>query len=98
MCRPGAVRAQGDPFDRIGQVRPVIEMAESRQAKAAAGEARERQPSSAEQEILRAIAGIEYGSVEVVIHDGRVVQIECREKIRLAGAEPAPKNPIRTIR
>lgn len=35
------------------------------------------------QEILRAVDGIEYGSVEIVIHDGKVVQIECREKIRV---------------
>ena len=35
------------------------------------------------QEILRAVADIEYGSVEIVIHDGKVVQIECREKIRV---------------
>ncbi|PXW88413.1 hypothetical protein C8R34_10796 [Nitrosomonas sp. Nm84] len=35
------------------------------------------------QEILRAVDGIEYGSVEIVIHDGKVVQIECREKIRM---------------
>ncbi len=47
------------------------------------------------QEILRAVANIEYGSVEVVIHDGRVVQIECREKIRMTGGEPVRKNPIR---
>ena len=33
-------------------------------------------------EILKAVAGIQYGSVEVLIHDSRVVQIEAREKIR----------------
>ena len=32
--------------------------------------------------ILRAIQGIRYGSVEIVIHDSRIVQIERREKIR----------------
>jgi len=36
------------------------------------------------QEILRAVASIDYGSVEVVIHENKVVQIECREKIRLS--------------
>ena len=35
------------------------------------------------QEILRVVDSIEYGSVEIVIHDGKVVQIECREKIRV---------------
>lgn len=39
------------------------------------------------QEILRAIASIQYGSVEIVIHDGQVVQIECREKIRIHHAD-----------
>ncbi len=35
---------------------------------------------SAERQILRAICSIGYGSVEMIIHDGHVVQIECREK------------------
>ncbi len=33
-------------------------------------------------EILRAVNKIRYGSVEIVVHDGRVVQIERKEKIR----------------
>lgn len=33
-------------------------------------------------ELIRAIRGIRYGSVEVTIHDSRVVQIERREKRR----------------
>lgn len=53
---------------------------------------------SPDQEILRTIASIDYGSVEVTIHDGRVVQIECREKIRLDGADPSRKNPVCQIR
>ena len=40
-------------------------------------------PAEIAQEILRAVANIEYGSIEIVIHDSRVVQIECREKIRV---------------
>lgn len=40
-------------------------------------------PAEVAQEILRAVASIEYGSVEVVIHENKVVQIECREKIRV---------------
>ncbi len=42
-----------------------------------------RIPVNIKQQILRAIASTEYGSVEVVIHDGKVVQIECRKKIRV---------------
>lgn len=36
-----------------------------------------------EQEILSALRDIRYGSVEIVIQDSRVVQIERREKVRL---------------
>lgn len=35
-----------------------------------------------DQEILKAIKNIKFGSVEVVIHDSKVVQIEKKEKIR----------------
>ena len=48
-------------------------------------------PADIGQEILRAVAGIEYGSVEVVIHEGKVVQIECREKIRVGRDERGRK-------
>lgn len=34
-------------------------------------------------EILRAVQEIHYGSVEVIVHDSRVVQIERKEKIRI---------------
>ena len=35
-----------------------------------------------EREILGAISGIRYGSVEIIIHDSKVVQIERKEKVR----------------
>jgi hypothetical protein len=38
--------------------------------------------------ILRAVRSLDYGSVEVVVHDSRVVQIERREKLRFD--KPAP--------
>ncbi len=34
------------------------------------------------EEIVRAVRQIRYGSVEIVIHDSRIVQIERREKVR----------------
>jgi hypothetical protein len=37
-----------------------------------------------ELEILSAIRNIRYGSVEIVIHNSKVVQIERKEKVRLA--------------
>ena len=36
----------------------------------------------------RAIRELRYGSVEVVVHDGRVVQIETRERVRFADPRP----------
>lgn len=36
-----------------------------------------------QQRILDALKGLRFGSVEVVIHDGKVVQIERREKVRI---------------
>lgn len=33
-------------------------------------------------EILRAVREVRYGSVEITIHDAKVVQVERREKIR----------------
>lgn len=37
--------------------------------------------------ILAAVASLSFGAVEVTIHDGRVVQIDRRERIRI----PPPK-------
>lgn len=34
--------------------------------------------------LLEAIKGIRYGSVEIIIHDSKVVQIERKEKVRIA--------------
>ena len=36
--------------------------------------------------VAQAMAGIRYGAVEITIHDGRVVQIERREKLRPTAA------------
>lgn len=38
--------------------------------------------------IVRALAGLHFGSVEISVHHGRIVQIERREKLRLD--EPHP--------
>jgi hypothetical protein len=37
------------------------------------------------QKILEALQGIRFGAVEITIHDGRIVQIERKEKLRLNG-------------
>jgi hypothetical protein len=35
-----------------------------------------------EDAILRSLEGIRYGSVEIIVHDSRVVQIERKERLR----------------
>jgi hypothetical protein len=40
---------------------------------------------SVEELILEAVRAIRYGSVEITIHDSRVVQIERTEKLRVNG-------------
>ena len=34
------------------------------------------------QELVEALRSIRYGAIELVIHDGRVVQLERRERVR----------------
>ncbi len=40
-------------------------------------------------EINSALSGLKYGSVEITVHNGQVVQIERKEKFRL---QPTGKN------
>lgn len=48
-------------------------------------------------EILSAVSGLSYGSVEITVHESRVVQIERRERMRLDGAPaPRPREPLRS--
>ena len=39
-------------------------------------------PSALLSELQRALHALRYGAIELVIHDGRVVQLEIREKVR----------------
>ncbi|MBP1149701.1 MULTISPECIES: YezD family protein [Methylocaldum] len=47
------------------------------------------QTSLTTQKILEALQGLRFGSVEIIVHDGRIVQIERKEKLRLNLACPA---------
>lgn len=38
-------------------------------------------------EIQKAIETIKYGSIEIVIHDSKVVQIERKEKLRITAGQ-----------
>jgi hypothetical protein len=40
-------------------------------------------------EIMRSIKNVRFGSVEITIHDSRVVQIERKEKLRFVPAQRA---------
>ena len=46
-----------------------------------------------EQTILRALKDLRFGSVEIVVHDSKVVQIERREKVRVE-QEPSRRASI----
>jgi hypothetical protein len=48
--------------------------------------------SEIEQQILHAVKSIRYGSVEIIIHDSKVVQIDRKEKIRLDKDQPKGEN------
>lgn len=37
------------------------------------------------------VRAIRYGSVEIVVHDGRIVQIERKEKLRLESPTSSPR-------
>jgi hypothetical protein len=38
--------------------------------------------NSLEDQILRTVRDVKFGSVEITVHEGRIVQVERREKIR----------------
>jgi hypothetical protein len=38
------------------------------------------------------VESLRYGVVQLVVHDGRVTQIERTEKVRLPAADPKPKH------
>lgn len=44
--------------------------------------------------VARALRDLRYGSVEVVVHDGRVVQVERREKLRPSAIRRGGKGDV----
>ena len=46
------------------------------------GEMSDQQKNISEKDIANVIKGIKFGSVEITIHDSKVVQVERKEKIR----------------
>jgi hypothetical protein len=51
--------------------------------------------SRIEQTILQALKDLRFGSVEIVVHDSKVVQVERREKVRV---EPEPSRGASFVR
>ncbi len=51
-------------------------------------------PSGLLHELILALRSIRYGAIELVIHDGRVVQLEKREKVRLQTDVTQPDGAI----
>src|SRR5438876_12347246 len=47
-------------------------------------------PQTIEQAIRLALRGIRFGSIEIIVHDSKVVQIERKEKIRFNGEGSTP--------
>ncbi|MDR5170642.1 YezD family protein [Methylobacillus flagellatus] len=48
------------------------------------------------QEILRSIDLLRFGSIEITVHDGRVTQIERREKVRFNNDTPKNKPALQS--
>lgn len=46
----------------------------------------EQNDASSLQEIARALQGLRFGALEITVHNGQIVQIERKEKIRLPAA------------
>jgi hypothetical protein len=42
--------------------------------------------------LAAALRGLRFGSIEVVVHDSRVVQLERRERVRLTSTESSPNS------
>ena len=55
-----------------------------------------KQNSSLVQELLSAINSLRFGSVEITVHEGRVTQIEKREKVRFTDSANASIKPTET--
>jgi hypothetical protein len=49
---------------------------------------------SLSERIAEALKGLRYGSVEIVVHDSRIVQIERKERWRMDVANPAGDKAI----
>jgi len=49
------------------------------------------------EEILRAITQLRFGSIEITVHEGRVTQIEKREKVRFQQDNTRNKSNVSSL-
>ena len=49
-------------------------------------------PEAALQGIVQALSGLRYGHVTVIVQDGKVVQIDRTDRVRLPVPEPIPES------
>lgn len=49
-------------------------------------------PEAALQAIVQALSGLRYGHVTVIVQDGKVMQIDRTDRVRLPAPEPAPES------
>lgn len=54
-------------------------------------EARHALPEEVLGTLVRLIREVRFGSIEIVVHEGRITQIERREKVRFASSGPPRK-------
>jgi hypothetical protein len=55
---------------------------------------KEQQSSDLANQIATALQGIRFGSVEIIVHEGKVVQIERKEKLRFDNRRTVPDKSI----
>jgi hypothetical protein len=48
-----------------------------------------------EKTVLQALRGLQFGSVEVVVHDGRIVEVNQKRKVRFQENPPRPSKEDR---
>lgn len=59
--------------------------------------------NSVVQELVSAISSLRFGSIEITVHEGRVTQIEKREKVRFTDSnnvsiKPTEKTAAKTLK
>ncbi len=69
------------PDDRGHEQDPRLQVVRSVQARGRTS----NEPDRAQigERVMRALEGLQFGSIELVIHDGRIVQIVRTEKVRI---------------